>query len=163
MIRANKSSKQLTGLFCLPTSSKYHCQERERSGAFAAGMTVFILTATRSIEDGGYPPAVVLTCEEGELPDLELGSEPETQHAEVRKNLPPRKVTGVVMADGSTFGEIPPKGVSLPHWEYIKPNADGSASTLAIQATKDRIEKNRKDREEQKQATRDAKKAPKAA
>jgi len=157
MKRNSKSAKSLTGVYCLPTSTKYHAFERERSGAFLAGQMAFILAATQSVEEGGYPPAVALTCEEGVL-DWSLDEEVPTQHAEVRKNLPPRKVVGVVMADGTTLGEVPQKGISLPHWELISTNEDGSANNSEIQATKDRIEANRKSREAEKQATRDSKK-----
>lgn len=162
MIRKSKSTKQLTGYFCLPTSSKFHCLDRERSGAFAPDQIAYILTATKSLEEGGYPPAVVLTANIGEL-ELELGDEPNTQHAEVRKNLPPRKVTGVVMPDGTTFGTMPEKGIGLPHWEFIPENGEGGASASAIAAAKVRLDSNRKAREESKEAARAAKKAPKAA
>ena len=161
MVRNNngssKSKVQLKGLFCLPTSSKYHCQERERSGAYAEGQVVYILSATQSLEEGGYPPAVVLTANEGDL-ELALGDEPDTQHAQVRKNLPPRRVTGIVMPDGSVYGNIPAKGVGLPHWEFIPANEDGSANEASIQGTIDRLTSNRSARELSKQSAREAKK-----
>lgn len=163
MIRKTKSAKTLSGIFCLPTSSKFHCHERERSGAFAPDQVAYILSATQSVEEGGYPPAVVLTAGEGDL-ELSLGDDVATQHAEVRKNLPPRKVTGVVMSDGSTFGEVPVKGIGLPHWEFIPANEDGSASMDTIVATGERLKQNRDGREAAKQAAATAKKtATKAA
>ncbi len=163
MIRKNRTTKSLVGIFCLPTSSKFHCQERERSGAFAPDQTAYILSATQSVEDGGYPPAVVLTAPDGDL-ELSLGDEVATQHAEVRKNLPPRKVTGVVMSDGSTYGDVPAKGIGLPHWEFIPTNEDGSASMDTIAATGERLKQNRDGREAAKQAAAAAKKtATKAA
>ncbi len=157
MIRKNRTAKSLTGIFCLPTSSKFHCSDRERSGAYATDQIAYVLSATQSIEDGGYPAQVVLTSAEGDL-ELSLGDEVPTQHAEVRKNLPPRKVTGIVMSDGSTFGEVPVKGIGLPHWEYIPANDDGSASMEAISLTTARLSANRTAREAAKETARTAKK-----
>lgn len=157
MIRTNRANKTaLSGLFCLPTSSRYHAQEVKRSGAFKEGQVAYILTATKSVEEGGYPEKVILTADEGVL-DLKIGDEPETQHAEVRKNLPPRKVTGIVHPDGKVEGEVPAKGMGLPHWALISANDDGSASPKAIQEAKDLLDKNRTAAKAEKESLRQAK------
>lgn len=149
----------LVGLFCLPTSSKFHVHEPSRSGAFKAGQEAFVLQAT---EEEGYPQAVILTAEEGEL-DFELGQEIQTQHAQVRKNLPPRKVVGILRADGATEGELPPKGLGLPHWAFIPKTDEGGASVTAISAVETLLAGNRKAAEDAKQAIRDMKSTKKSA
>lgn len=156
MIRSNrKNAKTLVGLFCLPTSSRYHMAEPQRSGAYHKDQVAYLLEATQSVEDGGYPPMVVLTADPNEL-TMTLGEEPATQHAEVRKNLPPRKVSCILYPHGTVEGTLPPKGSSLPHWSFIRTNEDGSASLAAIEAAKTLLETNRK-------AAKEAKETPKAA
>jgi hypothetical protein len=163
MQRTNRKNKAaLTGVYCLPTSSRFHPQEVKRSGAYKEGQVAYILTATQSVEEGGYPEKVVLTADEGTL-DWNVGDEPETQHAEVRKNLPPRRVTGIVFADGSTDGELTPKGLGLPHWAFITSNEDGSANVASIQAAKDALDGNRAKVKAEKEALRQAKNGAKAA
>lgn len=156
MIRSNrKNAKTLVGLFCLPTSSRYHMAEPQRSGAYHKDQVAYLLEATQSVEDGGYPPMVVLTADPNELM-MVLGEEPATQHAEVRKNLPPRKVSCILYPHGTVEGTLPPKGSSLPHWSFIRTNEDGSASLAAIEAAKALLETNRK-------AAKEAKETPKAS
>jgi hypothetical protein len=162
MIRMNKkSTKVLTGLFCLPTAARMHVLEPKRSSAFKAGQEFFILRATQSVDQGGYPEMVVLCADEGSL-DLQVGDQPETQHAQVRKNLPPRSVIGIVRADGSTEGEMPAKGLGLPHWSFISANEDGSASQSDINEVDALITNNREETKAAKEAIRQAKKGAKS-
>ena len=149
----------LTGSFCLPTSTKAHIHEPVRGNAFKPGQISYILAASQSIEDGGYPPAVVLTTDEA-LEGFEVGAAVATQHAEVRKNLPPRYVAAVVQADGTVEGDasFAPRGLGLPHWEFIPTTAEGGASVAAISAVKARIEGNKAAAEAAKEAVRTAKK-----
>ena len=137
-MRKNITTRTLVGLFALPTSTKFHCQERERSGAFSATQTAYILKA---VDEDGYPGTVVMTADDSSL--MAVGEPIKTQHAEVRKNLPDRTCVGIVYADGTTEGEIPAKGVSLPHWDFIPALENGSADLSAIEAVKARIESNR--------------------
>lgn len=158
--RTRKSSVVLCGLFMLPTSSKYHMAEPTRSAAFRPGQDVFLLQATT---EEGYPQAVIVTADENTL-DWTLGMEVETQHAQVRKNLPPRFVKGILRADGTIEGEIPAKGLGLAHWAYIPANADGSASLEAVNQTIALLDSNRAQAKAEKETARAAKKAaPKAA
>jgi len=170
MIRTKKSAKVLTGFFCLPTSAKAHVHEPSRSTAFKPGQDLFVLTATQSVDEGGYPYQVVLTANADTLLDEEgntfqVDQEITTQHAQVRKNLPPRKVTGILRADGSVEGTLPPKGLGLPHWEFIDANADGSASQAMINEVDTRLAANKEAAKASAEAIRAAKKggATKAA
>jgi hypothetical protein len=157
MIRSNKkSTKVLSGVFCLPTSSKAHPLEPTRGSAFKAAQYMYILNATQGVDEGGYPPSVCLTSDEP-IDGFELNGEVATQHAEVRKNLPPRFVAGIVNPDGSTEGELPAKGLGLPHWAFINTNEDGSASMADIHDVKELIESNKAAAESAKEATRAAK------
>lgn len=162
MIRKNKSAKQLTGSFVLPTSAKAHIHEPTRSSAYKAGQITYILEATQSIDDGGYPPYVAVTSDEP-VSAFELGAEVATQHAEVRKNLPPRRVRAIVHPDGSVEGDIncAPRGLGLPHWEFVPTNPDGSASTTVINATAARIAATKEAKEQEKEAVRNLKKGAK--
>jgi hypothetical protein len=157
-----KSTVVLVGLFALPTSSKFHAHEPSKCSAFKPGQEAFILKA---VDEDGYPARVVMTADEGDL-YLSLGEEVDTQHAQVRKNLPKRFVEGIVRADGSFEGEIPPKGLGLPHWEYIPTDERGAANLSAVNAVAERIESNRQRAEEErarvkalKEQTRGANKA----
>lgn len=162
MIRKNKALKALVGLFCLPTSTSFHLADPTRSGAFQPGVDAFLLGATQSVEDGGYPPFVVLTAEKGTL-DLDVGADVATQHAQVRKNLPPRRVLGILRADGSIEGDLSaaPRGVGFPHWSLIPATAEGTACTTAMGAVVKLIEENRRVKAEEKEALRNLKKAAK--
>lgn len=163
MIRSNGKSKvALVGVFCLPTSSKFHVHEPKRSGAFKEGQVAYVLSATQSVDDGGYPPQVVLTsddfvCHEDGNP-WSLEDEVKTQHAQVRKNLPPRRVTGILYADGSSEGELPMKGLGLPHWSFIPTTSEGSASLNAINEVDELLKRNREEAKAAKEAVRAAKK-----
>lgn len=164
MIRTNKSTKVLSGVFCLPTSSKAHVHEPSKSTAFKPGQYMYLLKASKSVEEGGYPAQVVLTSD-APIEGWEVDSEVETQHAEVRKNLPPRYVGAIVSPDGTVEGDLStaPKGMGLPHWELISANEDGSAKMGDIGAVKDRIENNKKAAKDAKEAVRNAKKGTPAA
>ena len=157
-MRKNTTTKLLVGLFALPTSTKFHCHERERSGAFAPNQTAYVLKAT---EEDGYPGVVVMTAADSSL--MAVDEVVKTQHAQVRKNLPDRRCVGIVYADGTTEGEIPPKGLGLPHWDYIPATESGSADLEAIQSVEARIEQNRaaaaRAKAEAKNAKASAKKA----
>jgi len=166
MIRKSKSAKVLFGFFCLPTSAKAHVHELERSTAFKPQQDYFVCTATQSVDEGGYPYQVVLTADADTLLDEEgntfqVDQEIDTQHAQVRKNLPPRKVTGILRADGSVEGVLPPKGLGLPHWEYIEANSDGSASQAAINEVDARMATNKEQAKAQQESIRAAKKGSK--
>lgn len=168
MIRKTKTAKTLLGFFCLPTSAKAHVHELERSTAFKTGQDYFVLTATQSVDEGGYPYQVVLSADADTLLDEEgntfqVDQEIATQHAQVRKNLPPRKVTGILRADGSVEGTLPPKGLGLPHWEYIEANEDGSASQAAINSVDARMASNKEQAKANAEAIRNAKKGTKSA
>jgi hypothetical protein len=128
----------LVGVFCLPSSSRFHCSEPERSPAWAPGQTAYVLAGRNGDE---YPLAVVLTANH----DIgwTLGQEVETQHAEVRKNLPPRRVVGIMRPDGTVEGDIPPKGAGLPHWEFIGTKEDNTADGDDITAFQMRLEMRR--------------------
>lgn len=158
MIRKSKSTKVLTGFFCLPTSARAHVAEPQRSSAYKEGQTAYVLTATQSEEEGGYPASVVLYADGLNPLDFSIGQEIETQHAQVRKNLPPRRVSCMVFPDGTFEGEMPPKGLGLPHWEYISLNDEGGASQTDINAVEARIVENKANAEKAKEAARQAKK-----
>jgi len=160
MKRTNGKSKVvLSGVYCLPTSSKSHLHEPKKGTAFKEGQVMYLLRASKSIDEGGYPPAVVLTADEP-IQGFTVDAEVETQHAQVRKNLPPRFVAAIVNPDGTTEGDLTtaPRGLGLPHWEFISTNEDGSAKMTDIAAVKERIENNKKATEAAKEAVRAAKK-----
>ena len=153
MIRRNqKSAKSLEGVFCLPTSTRFHFHEADKCSAFAKGEFIYVLQAS---EEDGYPNAVVLTS------GVDLGwnvdDEVKTQHAEVRKNLPPRFVKAVMTPDGTFSGDPPAKGVGLPHWSLISTRDDGSAALDEVEAIKDRIEGNRSNAKKEREALKIAK------
>lgn len=160
MVKGSKSSKlALKGVFCLPTSSKSHLHEPTKGNAFKQGQLMYLLVATQSLEEGGYPFQVVLTSDEP-IPGFEVGAEVETQHAQVKKNLPPRRVAAVRLPDGTFEGDAStaPRGLGVPHWEFIPANENGSANLAAINATVERIAQNKANAEAAKEQVRAAKK-----
>lgn len=157
MVRNSKSKVSLEGVFCLPTSSRAHVHEPRRSMGFKEGQELFILTATQSLEEGGYPYQVVLAADEGQI-DWSVGQEVKTQHAQVRKNLPPRMVTGIVRANGTVQGDLPAKGFGLPHWSFIPTTLDGNASQSAINAVDELLKANKENSKAEKEAVRNSKK-----
>ena len=158
MVRKNrKSTVALLGFFMLPTSAKFHMHEPERCSAFKPGQEAFLLQAT---DENGYPQAVIVTADEGAL-EWNVGDEGDTQHAEVRKNLPKRFVKGIRRADGTFEGDVPPKGVGLPHWEFIPAGEGGAARLDAINEVQQRIESNKELREKEKAAAKEAKNSAK--
>lgn len=163
MIRKTKTAKSLVGLFCLPTSSKFHLFELERSPAADAGQEAFLLGATQSLEDGGYPAFVVLTAPEGAL-NLSLNEEVDTQHAIVRKNLPSRRVVAIRRADGTFEGDLSaaPRGLGHPHWAFIPTTAEGSADPAVLVAVENHLEKKRAAAKEAASALAALKKTKKA-
>ena len=159
MIRKNKSEKQLKGSFVLPTSSKAHVHEPTRGTAYVPGQYSYLLTATQSVEDGGYPYQVVVTSADA-IEGWEVDQEVDTQHAQVRKNLPPRVVTAIIDPEGNVDGPLSsaPKGLGLPHWEFIRANEDGSASLADCNAVEERIKANKAKAKADKDNVRAAKK-----
>lgn len=162
MIRKNKSAKTLVGSFVLPTSAKAHIHEPTRCTAFVAGQYSYLLQATQSLEDGGYPAQVVVTSREP-VPEFIVGEEVATQHAQVRKNLPPRRVAAVINPDGSYEGDISsaPRGLGLPHWEFIPANPDGSANLGRCNEVAERIAANKEAATKEKEAIAAIKKGAK--
>lgn len=172
MIRsASKSKTALVGFFCLPTSSKAHIHEPARGTAFKAGQFMYVLVASQSVDEGGYPERVVLSSDEPLVDDegneLQADSPITTQHAQVRKNLPPRIIEAILTPDGEGGYSVEgttafvPKGMGLPHWEFISTNEDGSASQSAINAVSQRLADNKANAESLKEAVRNAKKSAK--
>ena len=164
MIRKNKSTKVLSGVYALPTSSKAHVHEPKRGTAFVQGCFMYLLTATQSIDEGGYPAQVVMSSNEeildGDGNPWTVDQEVQTQHAQVRKNLPPRAVAAIINPEGEVDGSLvsAPKGLGLPHWEFISTNADGSANLADCNAVEARIKANKDAMKADKEAVRDAKK-----
>ncbi len=148
--------KVTDGFYCLPTSTKFHMQDLERSVAYNVGQISYLLEATQSVEEGGYPAQVVLTSNK----DLGLDVDEDivTQHAEVRKNLPPRRVIGIIFGDGERDGIMPHDGVGLPHWEFIETLSDGSPSSTEILNTKMRIIRRRQQADDLAKLERESKK-----
>lgn len=163
-IRRNKQAKALEGVYCLPTSSRSHVHEPNRGTAYKPGQYMYVLLATQSVEEGGYPQRVVLTSDH-QITDEEgnpwqVDQEVKTQHAEVRKNLPPRVVEAVIDPEGNLDGSLSniPKGLGLPHWEYIKTLENGAACMTSVSGVLERIKKNKSDAKAAKEAVRAAKK-----
>lgn len=133
------------GLFCLPTSTRFHMQDLQRSSGATGNQYCYLLEATTTPEEGGYPFQIVLTSPY----DLEMllkwdipggvDNIVETQHAEVRKQLPQRRVVAIVYPDGETDGIMPAEGVGLPHWEFIRAREDGTPDPVEIKAAKMRV------------------------
>lgn len=171
MRKNTKKSVALFGIFCLPTSSKAHVHEPQRGTAFKPNSYFYLLRATQSVDEGGYPQQVVLQSDEpitglvlqsdGTFDEQEwtVDNVVATQHAEVRKNLPPRYVAAIVFPDGSVEGDLStaPKGLGLPHWQFIPANEDGSANLKAVEATTALMEANKKAAKEEKENIRAAK------
>jgi len=159
MIRKNKATKSLSGVYVLPTSSKAHVHEPKRGTAFQPGQFNYLLTATQSIDEGGYPAQVVVSSDEA-IEGWEVDAEVATQHAQVRKNLPPRAVAAIIDPEGNVDGSLTsaPKGLGLPHWEFISTNPDGSANVADCNAVEERIKRNKANLKADKDAVRDAKK-----
>jgi hypothetical protein len=152
MIRRNKSAKNLNGVYCLPTSTRFHFHEADKCSAFAPGEFVYVLQAA---DEDGYPAAVVLTS--GVDLEWDVDDEVETQHAEVRKNLPKRFVKAVMTPDGTISGDPPAKGIGLPHWSLIRTLENGQADMSEVEAVKNRIETNRSNAKKEREATKIAK------
>ena len=91
--------------------------ERAKSTASRPGQYIYLLEAVDPVEEGGYPAQVVVTSSH-DL-DWDVDRIVKTQHAEVRKNLPDRRVVGIVFPTGEEDGVLAAEGVSLPHWECI--------------------------------------------
>lgn len=153
-------NEALQGVFCLPTSTKFHMQELDRSVGYRPNQFIYLLEAVDSIEDGGYPAQVILTSSD-DL-DWDVDDVVKMQHAEVRKALPDRRVIGMILPNGEQDGLLTAEGVGLPHWECIKSRDDGKGPEPGeIRTTKLRILDRRNMMEAQKQAARDSKRPPK--
>ncbi len=133
----SRTAQTRSGIYCLPTATKFHMQDLERSVAHVHNQFCYLLTATQTVEEGGYPAQVVLMSPR-DL-GLDVDENIETQHAEVRKNLPPRRVSGIIFSDGERDGIMPHDGVGLPHWEFIETTSNGRADQAGITAVKMRV------------------------
>lgn len=128
------TKKSTTGYYCLPTATRFHMQDLKRSTASTAGQYCYLLEA---LNENDMPSQVVLTSKTDLKIDID--QEIDTQHAEVRKQLPRRRVLGIIFPHGETDGILPADGVGLPHWEYIRSRDDGSPDISEVTATKMRI------------------------
>jgi hypothetical protein len=137
------------GLHVLPTSTKYHCSDRPRSTGYCNNQYTYVLEAT---DEDGYPPMVILTSNV-DL-DLDIDDIVKTQHATAKKNLPERRVMGIVFPDGITDGEMPDEGMGIPHWEFVPTGKAGSVEDATVKAIYKRVEDRRKEMKRLKEAGR---------
>jgi hypothetical protein len=129
--------------------------ERSKSTASRPGQYIYLLEAIDSVEEGGYPAQVIVTSST-DL-DWDVDRVVKTQHAEVRKNLPDRRVVGIVFPTGEEDGVLAAEGVSLPHWECIRAKENGAPDTDEINRIKMRILDRRNLEKAQKEAARSSK------
>lgn len=117
--------KTFVGFLCLPTNTKMNPAKPELSNGFAPNQITYILESSNPEDLKGGPFRVALTTfsplenEEGEL--LQVGDDIKTQHAQQSKQLPSRKIIGVIFEDGKTKEGVI-ENASLPHWELMVPN-----------------------------------------
>ena len=145
----NGENSTLEGLHVLPTSTKYHCNDRPRSTGYCNGQFTYVLEAT---EEEGYPPMVILTSSV-DL-DLDVDHTVKTQHATTPKQLPERRVMGIIFPDGVVDGEMPDAGMGVPHWEYVPTDKHGMIDGDVIKSIYKRIEDRRKEMKRLKEASR---------
>lgn len=141
------TKKVAIGTFVLPTATRFHMQDLDRSSAATQNQYCYLLEAIASGE-GGYPAQVVLTSNVDLKWDIDTIVD--TQHAEVRKQLPQRRVLGIILPHGEEDGILPAEGGGLPHWEHIPANEKGAPDAAAVVAAKIRVIRRRQQIEDAK-------------
>lgn len=141
------ATKVLVGLSMLPTATKFNPRQPANSTCTAPNQFIYILESTNPEDLKGGPQRVAVTSfnplADGDV-EWNVGTDVRTKHFSEKKNLPSRRVIGIMTPDGKVEGDVP--AGSFPHWEFM---GEGGTSLEELES---RAAKNRAARATPKKA-----------